>query len=680
MKRANVAPAILALVSSLLFSGCGGGATAIPASSAQPNVAAQSAASLQLIIPNAPPGANARRRPQFVSPSTQAAIASSSANGHTAQAVIDLSNQAPDCALQGTNRVCNVTVQVEIGAPAITLTTYDEAPINGAISPAAHILGTGTAPIPTTISGPIVIAIDAVVDGLGSLPGFTSLPADGETHTYGFVLNPTDFDNNLIVNGSSDPFANPITVTLAETGGQGHSQLVFDGTPGGLTATLTKSTDSVAVHYDGEGQAGYSFAVTFAASGLANMQTVISPLYVTSSSSDFASPTLALTGSADSATFDIQEYQAPPATAYSVVSVGCTNVASVSSVMPTAGINSFTIAGGNSSGTCSSKVSDGTSTVTLAITNTIGASGPPYIYVNQGSSNGPINGYSISQLAAYPTSSNIAPATTLTSNVTAGVPVTYGLAMDRINGLLWFINLGANGAIAYPMSTVGSAIAPQQVDIPTIGNVGGLIYVDSLADVYLTDTNNCVEIFAASMTTSETQMCPTQSTIYGMAADSGGNMYLSDGNNINVYPDPGPGLTGGVTPNRIIPFGQGNVSAVALDSAGRIYAMSPGGSPAGTVPTIEIFAAGTGSAASNTPLETISGSAAFPFANTSPVEPNTITLDSGGNLYVTDGPSIEIYKASSITAALGHTLSNPDAVVRGTATSMANANTGIAVH
>ena len=99
------------------------------------------------------------------------------------------------------------------------------------------------------------------------------------------MLNPSDFDNNPITAGSNDPYQNPISVQLSETGGSGHVQIVKNGTPtGGTSTTLNYSTDTVAVRYDGGGAPGYYVSVAVSSNNVSPETLVISPMYVTSAS------------------------------------------------------------------------------------------------------------------------------------------------------------------------------------------------------------------------------------------------------------------------------------------------------------------------------------------------------------------------------------------------------------
>ena len=48
-----------------------------------------------------------------------------------------------------------------------------------------------------------------------------SMPANGHAQSALLVIAPTDFGSNPITAGTNDPYANPITVAVSETGGTG---------------------------------------------------------------------------------------------------------------------------------------------------------------------------------------------------------------------------------------------------------------------------------------------------------------------------------------------------------------------------------------------------------------------------------------------------------------------------
>ena len=222
--------------------------------------------------------------------------------------------------------------------------------------------------------------LSGIVNTLGFLAPNASLPADGATHMLGFVLNPSDFDNNPITAGANDPYANPISVVITEHGGSGHAFVVKNGTnTNGTSTTLSYSTDTVAVQYDGGGTAGaYYISVTISESNTFNSVTpetlAISPMYVTSASPYRSGSTLTFTGSGETAQVNLSETGAPGTLQYHATpSASCAGVATASN--PAVGPNSSSTVTATGAGTCTIAFSDGMSTITWTVTvSTTGAS------------------------------------------------------------------------------------------------------------------------------------------------------------------------------------------------------------------------------------------------------------------------------------------------------------------
>jgi len=148
------------------------------------------------------------------------------------------------------------------------IASYDAAPTGGSFT-GAKLLGvdTVTQTIGLDVANTLNIFVSGVIRSLNSAQSYASLPADGATHNFAFVLQPQDFDNNPITAGTNDPYANPITATLVETGGSGHATLVLNGAPVGATAVIAHSTDTLALRYDGLGAAGYTTNTTLSTPG-----------------------------------------------------------------------------------------------------------------------------------------------------------------------------------------------------------------------------------------------------------------------------------------------------------------------------------------------------------------------------------------------------------------------------
>ena len=531
------------------------------------------------------------------------------------------------------------------------------------------MLGTGTASqtISATASNAITLSIEAQVNGLGTIAPFTSVPADGAVHNIGFVLSPTDFDDDPIANGSTDPYANPITVTLQEIGGSGHAQLSLNGTVQGGTVTLTKSSDAVAVVYDGAGSAGYSIGVAFSATGTSTLSTTISPLYLASASPLFVSPNLTISGTA-SATFTASEMNAPNGTVYTATPTGCGSIATVSAVTMTNATGTFSVTGIPGTGSCSVQVSDGTSIVSFGVFNNTPTPAPtatPTLTpaptptptpvptatpspVPTGSPlagnnvwiepnlTGPFMTFSINTaLAVAPSPDSNAPTTSFTP---AGGVSAY-IALDYTHNILWMG--GGSGIIGVNSGSSGTLPTLETDSVPL--GAGGLA-VDSAGNVYVCAGSATIQIFAYGSTTATTTMSLGSDNCHGIAVDTSGNIYAADPSNENIYVIAAPGVNAGtVSPNitRTITAAAGGFSKawnIAVDSTGKIYLADP------TKDDLFVYAAGTTNAASATPATTITANNGGTL--------NSVAIDANNNVLAPNLYQILLFKASSVSSAI----------------------------
>ena len=314
-------------------------------------------------------GTSNARRPKFISPSTSGIDIQVYAHGGNTiigESKTDISSGSVACGLKtGTPRTCTVSVPAPPGNDDFVGTTYDAPPVSNSFS-GAHVLGIGrlNATINQAQANSLALYISGVINALGYLPANASLPADGAAHTLGFVLNPADFDANPITAGANDPYQNPITVQLVETGGSGHVQIVKNGTPtGGASTTLLYSTDSVAVRYDGLGAPGYSAAVNVSSTAVSPETLTISPLYVTSPSPYYSSNTLSFTAAGQTAQVNLSETAAGSVTYQATPSATCAGAISASAPSGTPAASSTTITA-HANAACTIAFTDGSSTIT----------------------------------------------------------------------------------------------------------------------------------------------------------------------------------------------------------------------------------------------------------------------------------------------------------------------------
>jgi streptogramin lyase len=348
---------------------------------------------MRLVI--AGPGRHRRRRSRsanFISPSTNGILIQIYRHGAArtpanliVSAAVNVASGSPACGGHtGFPRTCSATIR--LGATAKTgddfvLATYDAAPVSGSFA-SAHLLGAGTLSDQKLVSGkanPIVVFIGGAIASLSGNPASASLPGDGSQHTMGVVIDPEDFGNNPIAAGANDPFANPIVVSALESGGTGHVAFSLNGGAPAAQVTVSHSTDTVQLVYDGGGAPGYFATVSLNAPAIgaergSTESLALTPLYLASSNADYTTPKLALHGNGDELTMNISEHGAV-GTAYAATSSNCSAIADNDVVQGSGATASFHVYARGTISTpppgdgCVIAVSDGTSTIDVAVSN-----------------------------------------------------------------------------------------------------------------------------------------------------------------------------------------------------------------------------------------------------------------------------------------------------------------------
>jgi virginiamycin B lyase len=318
-----------------------------------------------------------------------------------AQAVADVASGSTACGgKKGSPRTCSIELTLKQPATPvdIVIADYNRKPTHGKIPKSAKLLGYGRLldkKLAPKTHYAFTAYLGGIIAGLSGNPGFVSLPGDGSDHSVAVVIDPTDFGNKPIVAGKKDPFANPIVARIAETGGSGHASLSLNGGAGTSSVTIAQSSDTVELNFDGGGTVGYGITVTLSAaavkkSGGATETFYVSPLELKSSNAQYVAPTLALSGNGNEVAMDAGDLHAPATMKYTMTPSHCDAIASTFGIVQSGPANAqFTVlARGvavaatpapNATG-CGITVSDGTSIVNVAITNTYsGVLGTPVI-------------------------------------------------------------------------------------------------------------------------------------------------------------------------------------------------------------------------------------------------------------------------------------------------------------
>jgi streptogramin lyase len=360
--------------------GGGGGPAPIPSApiptptqTLTPNNGMQKVA-ISLVVPiNS--GTNGAKRPAYISASAMGAGIVVTQGATTVNATLDLSPSSSACTGSGSARTCMTSVTVPIGTDVFTVTIYNQAPVNNVIPNGAAILGVGTSSV-NVIAGSttsVPVFVGGEIAHLGATLPSGSLPANGQPQNAVLVIAPTDFGNNPITAGQNDPYANPITVALTESGGSGLATLSLNGGAASTSVLITKSSDSVTLNYAGAGTPGYSFTITLSASGVSAQSSTIAPLIAEVNGSTLTS--VSLNGNAVGA-LQLGFGEAGSSRTYMANLTGCTNVATIGAVSGSGASATLPVTGGNtpSASGCTLTISDGSVSLVLPVTNTpIGA-------------------------------------------------------------------------------------------------------------------------------------------------------------------------------------------------------------------------------------------------------------------------------------------------------------------
>ena len=382
----------LALVAIGAFlSGCSGSGVApqtTPATGNATNTNPQSAqgrVAIHVKITSSSGSLSNARSAQFVSPSTNGVLVqvytSPEASNPTpiGTSATDVSPGSTACGGATGTRTCTIYIPAPAGTDDFVFTSYDQAPIVGTTTFAsnANILSIGrvTQTITLAATNVVNVALGGVIANLTVAPFSTSVIA-GAAANYTLAITASDADGNAIIAGATDPYNNPIGVSITETGGSGFTSATLAGPTGtgSNSVQLTQSTQTVTVLYTGGGAPGYSAKISVASAGATTMSVSLNPFFVNSTSPYYTPATYALAFSAPGQSAQITLAEVGFSGTFTATpGATCTNIASAS--VPSAGAaSSSTLTAGNNSGSCTVTFSDGTLTVPVTVTNQFASS------------------------------------------------------------------------------------------------------------------------------------------------------------------------------------------------------------------------------------------------------------------------------------------------------------------
>ena len=257
---------------------CGGGNTSVP-----PAVVVTPAAhaalvlralAMQVTIPaTISASAASKRRSQYLSASTNGILAQTYVSPQasnptvTGSSATDVSAGSPACATAPSGaRSCTVSVPASVGTDDIVITAYAVAPVAGSFPAGSAALSVGALraqTIPANGTATLNVSLGGVIASIETTPA-SNAPLVAASYT--LTLTALDTGGNTIVAGSSDPYANPLQVTVGETGGTGYTLVSLDGgTTNSASVTLTQSSQVVTVVFTGGAPSAYGAIVTAAA-------------------------------------------------------------------------------------------------------------------------------------------------------------------------------------------------------------------------------------------------------------------------------------------------------------------------------------------------------------------------------------------------------------------------------
>jgi sugar lactone lactonase YvrE len=280
------------------------------------------------------------------------------------------------------------------------------------------------------------------------------------------------------------------------------------------------------------------------------------------------------------------------------------------------------------------------------------------------------------------TNGNVAPKATISGSKTQ-LNFSRGIALDS-SGNIYVTNFLASSVTAYPAGSDGNVAPSLTIGTPSTGLAGPAgITLDSAGNIYVTNPFAPFSASLGSITVygagSDADVAPIATIIdsslfgaIGIAVDSSGNIYVTNNfvlDEVTVFK---AGRSGNVGPIDIIRGPSTRLSnplAIALDSSGDIYVVNRGRD---STPSVTTYA--PGSKGDAVPVAVLGGS------RTGLLNPNAITLDPRGRIYVANQGATSPAKEPSITIYSSGSNGNvaPLATIRGSNTGLTGP-TGIAL-
>ena len=518
-------------------------------------------------------------KPAFVSPATSGVridvYTSPRASNPAAvdSYTYDVSASSNACQTSGTTRTCSIVLPVAPGTYDFVATLYDAAPSSGTFANAKE-LATGTAAATTILQNTanvVSIAVGGLVSSIALGPVRTVAVNTAAT-SYGLAVSAFDADGQAISAGAQDPYADPITLSVSDTGGN-HTTLSRNGGTPSSSVTISQSSDTIVVAYDGGGAAGYYATVSATASGAAAAATA---------GFDSFNATLTLVSFVGTTSPQTETVVEPHHTGPAVVTLppSCANVTTSGPVTDDGSTETFVLSAGTLAGQCYVTASSETSTanVPIKVVNQV----PGVVTIPTNRVFAAIGGTSIE---AFDLSNG-----NLVQTI-SGAATTFGslngIARDSA-GNIFVSDIGTGQVDKFASNASGNASPLSALTIPGASGEQGLpsgVGLDRPGDVYVSEliggyTATSLDVFApgatgaatlVSTSTTSNTACESFEIIYAIAVDPSGRSYTAEACNGVAYVD--VFAYGGATPLKTIamPFAAPANGGLAVDLSGDVY-------------------------------------------------------------------------------------------------------------
>jgi hypothetical protein len=267
MRTLGIRTALVLAAFGLAGCGGGGGSSSLPTAqqSAPDKSTTAATVAVTITIPSAAKTSAKVRGPRYVSFGTQGMTVVSKQGatqlGSTTFGTTVASNPSGCHAVSG-GTSCTFALAAAAPATDFFITSYDQAPVGGAIPNTAHVLATFqqlAMPIVARQVNNLAFTMGGVVASLAlGNDAVTSAAAQGTQVKKTVSLIPKDASGEVILTSAGDTTLDrPISVTLAESNGSGHSYLSTDnGTSHAtLPVSVADGSTTVTLVYDGGGSA-----------------------------------------------------------------------------------------------------------------------------------------------------------------------------------------------------------------------------------------------------------------------------------------------------------------------------------------------------------------------------------------------------------------------------------------